>query len=293
MKKLSILLFTLILGSLFLVNVSVCDFPPDPEGEYSPWGDLNDDGSINIFDIVWLAGRYGTTGTPLNVTDLLLELETRMDMLSATVIDVMNQISGCSGGVVNIKDCYGLVTNGVVGTVRLDFDNLFNSADYYLFTRIILAGDFDPGSGNIPSGTPVDARNIVKTVANATVEVWYGEDLLKGADVDVFYIAIEMGEACATQSKHCAGIEDLTVDSSSQVTITFSSVTFTNASNIHLSASGMVYVSATCAGYPPKIAVVNITTTYAILALQGWNSVWWEDLVQDDVVQISYTAVEN
>ena len=85
MRKLTIVLFTLTISSLFLVNVAVSDFPPDPEGEYSPWGDLNDDGIINIFDVVWLASRYGTTGTPLNVTELLLELETRVEVLNATI----------------------------------------------------------------------------------------------------------------------------------------------------------------------------------------------------------------
>jgi hypothetical protein len=43
MRQLTGVLFAVILSSLFLVNVSISDFPPDPDGEYSPWGDLNDD----------------------------------------------------------------------------------------------------------------------------------------------------------------------------------------------------------------------------------------------------------
>ena len=31
--------------------------------EYDPWADLDDDGDIDIYDIVDIAGRYGTTGT--------------------------------------------------------------------------------------------------------------------------------------------------------------------------------------------------------------------------------------
>jgi hypothetical protein len=62
-------------------------FPPDPDGECSPWGDLNDDGAINIFDVVWLAGRYGTTGTPLNKTGLY-ELEARVDALETRIPQV-------------------------------------------------------------------------------------------------------------------------------------------------------------------------------------------------------------
>jgi len=84
MRKLIVVLLALILSSLFTVQVSVSDFPPDPAGEYSPWADLNDDGSINIFDVVWLAGRYGTTGTPLNKT-ALYELEARVEALETRI----------------------------------------------------------------------------------------------------------------------------------------------------------------------------------------------------------------
>ncbi len=84
MKKLLVVLLATVLSSLFLVNVSVSDFPPSSEGEYSPWGDLNDDGAINIFDVVWLAGRYGTTGTPMNKT-ALFELEARVEALETRI----------------------------------------------------------------------------------------------------------------------------------------------------------------------------------------------------------------
>ena len=161
-------------------------------GDYDPWLDYNDDGEIDMRDIGPVARAYGSNGTPINKTDLLLELQAKIDALNSTVIALLDQISGYSEGVVNIKDCYGLTTSAASGTVTLDFDNPFNSVDYYLFTKIILAADFDPGSGNIIAGTIVDGDNVVKTIANFTVEVWFGETL-KGADVDLFYIAIEMG----------------------------------------------------------------------------------------------------
>ena len=40
--------------------------------------DLNDDGSIDIFDVVKMVDLYGTVGTPINKTALLLELQDRM-----------------------------------------------------------------------------------------------------------------------------------------------------------------------------------------------------------------------
>lgn len=75
---------TIAFSSFLMVGVTMSDFPPDPPGVYSPWGDLNDDGTIDIFDIVWLAGRFSTTGTPMNKTELVgledrvVALETRI-----------------------------------------------------------------------------------------------------------------------------------------------------------------------------------------------------------------------
>jgi len=52
---------------------------------YDPWYDFNSNGEIDIFDIVDIAGRYGTTGTPINTTELLLELQARIDELEVIV----------------------------------------------------------------------------------------------------------------------------------------------------------------------------------------------------------------
>lgn len=49
--------------------------------EYDPWLDNNDDGKIDIFDVVKVAGAYGTNGTPLNKTFLLLDLLERVETL--------------------------------------------------------------------------------------------------------------------------------------------------------------------------------------------------------------------
>ena len=58
----NILLIGLVLVSLFLVNLTA-------SAPYDPWADLNDDGGIDIFDVVAVASRYSTTGDPeKNVT---------------------------------------------------------------------------------------------------------------------------------------------------------------------------------------------------------------------------------
>jgi len=296
MKRIAVTLAVVLVTMFMFVGVT-------SSTPYDPWYDFDDDGDIDIYDIVDIAGRYGTVGIPINKTELLLELQARMDALNATVTDLMNQMSGCSAGVANIKDYsqnYGLTTTPGSGTVTLSFENLFNSADYYLFTKMALDQDFDPGSGLIPAGTVVDARNVSKTVANFTAEVWYGEDLLKGAEVDLFYIAIEMGPS-TSQPKHCAETavhyttQFWTPPPASlnpnQIKVDFP-VTFTNASNVELSVSGIV-VTGTCAGSPLRITAVNITTTYAILTLQGWNGSSWTNLGAGDEVEISYVAIEK
>jgi len=57
-------------------------------GEYDPWFDINDDGKIDIKDVAGVAVKYGSEGTPINKTALLLELQTRIDSLNASLIDL-------------------------------------------------------------------------------------------------------------------------------------------------------------------------------------------------------------
>ncbi len=60
-----------------------------PDGGYDPWVDTNDDGVINYQDLGNMASRFGTSGTPINKTDLLLELQARIDMLNSTLSNII------------------------------------------------------------------------------------------------------------------------------------------------------------------------------------------------------------
>lgn len=44
-------------------------------GEYNPWTDLNDDGRIDIFDIVQVAVAFGSSGTPIEKASIEYESE--------------------------------------------------------------------------------------------------------------------------------------------------------------------------------------------------------------------------
>ena len=58
-------------------------------GDYDPWLDYNDDGEIDMRDVGPIARAYGSEGTPINKTKLLLELQARIDELNATLISLM------------------------------------------------------------------------------------------------------------------------------------------------------------------------------------------------------------
>lgn len=65
MRKTVLALACVILAPMFLVGITT-------SAEYDPWSDLDADGDIDIFDVVKIAGSYGTTGDPgknVNVTN--------------------------------------------------------------------------------------------------------------------------------------------------------------------------------------------------------------------------------
>lgn len=55
--------------------------------EYDPWYDINDDGKIDLKDYFGIGLKYGTEGTPINKTALLLDLQARLNALNASILD--------------------------------------------------------------------------------------------------------------------------------------------------------------------------------------------------------------
>ena len=49
---------------------------------YDPWRDIDENGVINILDILGLAVMFGEEGTPINKTALLLELQSMVGYLN-------------------------------------------------------------------------------------------------------------------------------------------------------------------------------------------------------------------
>jgi len=89
---LNITLLTIISASFFLVNTTASSYET-ASVEHDPWIDLNDDGSIDLYDAVVLLTRFGSKGTPINKTQLLLELLEKIENLNATIIELNNTIT--------------------------------------------------------------------------------------------------------------------------------------------------------------------------------------------------------
>jgi len=82
---------SVLLVSLFVTNVLLAQ----SGGEYDPWIDTNNDGIIDINDVAAMGSIYGTLGTPINKTKLLLELEARLDSLNASLLNDYYNITDC------------------------------------------------------------------------------------------------------------------------------------------------------------------------------------------------------
>ena len=89
-------------------------------GEYDPWVDLNDDGAIDIYDAITLANHFGTTGTPINKTDLLLQLLNRLDQLNTTVIEQQNTINNLNQTVVYLNETVAILDSTGLGAPDYD-----------------------------------------------------------------------------------------------------------------------------------------------------------------------------
>jgi len=79
-----VVLVTFCLTATLFLTIPIRSSPA--EREYDPWADLDDDGKIGITDLYKVAAIFGTTGEPIDKTALLLELQTRVDILEASML---------------------------------------------------------------------------------------------------------------------------------------------------------------------------------------------------------------
>jgi len=89
--KYKILGITLVCLSLCVLFFGMATSRSGTNG-YDPWVDLNDDGNIDYNDLYIFARAYGSSGTPINKTALLLELLSRIDSLNASLIALESRV---------------------------------------------------------------------------------------------------------------------------------------------------------------------------------------------------------
>jgi len=89
--KTTVFVFAVVFIALFCVNIttSIENLQTDL---YDPWLDLNDDGEIDIFDVVMVARAYGSSGKPYNKTAALIELQAKVSVLEATISARLPQV---------------------------------------------------------------------------------------------------------------------------------------------------------------------------------------------------------
>jgi hypothetical protein len=90
--------------------------------EYDPWADINDDGTINMYDIAYTAQRYGTSGDPtknVNVTNW------EVDCYHRYSIEIAIDKVKASVGNVNPVICYVHVTYQGHPVMNLVSDNFY------------------------------------------------------------------------------------------------------------------------------------------------------------------------
>jgi hypothetical protein len=185
-----ILISTVLSGAISTVSFQ-------SNGSYDPWVDLNDDGTIDIFDIVAVALAFGASGTPINKTALLLNLQATIEALNATVIDLEHRVSvlegGSSGGVVKIvSESVNGVTHATTGYVTVTFPGgSFANAPDIVHCFVVLR----EASGALARGTLVfpNISGITTTQFDVEVVEEKGSSTkVTGKSVTVIYLAIDL-----------------------------------------------------------------------------------------------------
>jgi hypothetical protein len=84
MRDFLVVLISLCLAATLFLTVPIKSSPTGT-GAYDPWLDTNDDGKIDMKDVAAEARAFGSFGTPINKTEMLLNHETRITDLEGKV----------------------------------------------------------------------------------------------------------------------------------------------------------------------------------------------------------------
>ncbi|MDH5733976.1 MAG: DNRLRE domain-containing protein [Candidatus Bathyarchaeota archaeon] len=91
MKK--ALIISLFVFILLIITVFPSITSSQLEREYDPMLDTNDDGAIRVDDVLNIALHFGTSGTPINITALLLELLNLIEDMNTTISELQDRVA--------------------------------------------------------------------------------------------------------------------------------------------------------------------------------------------------------
>ena len=94
-------------------------------GDYDPWLDINDDGEIDMRDVGAVARAFGSSGTAINKTELLLGLQEKIDILNATIMELENTVIYMNNTVTHLNETVVYLNSTGLGAP--DYDSGFIS----------------------------------------------------------------------------------------------------------------------------------------------------------------------
>jgi hypothetical protein len=168
------LMLSVMILTLILIPISGSQITP----QYDPWVDINDDGVIDIFDAISLAGAFGTTGTPINKTALLLECLSKIDSLNSSLQGLKAYVET------------HMPRKGRVIISPFLFQPRENTQSYYKYAVYLRGDKWFETVLQLPNGaiiTNVTAK-VTDTVTDGYVTVWLRRYPLTGSYEEMAYM---------------------------------------------------------------------------------------------------------
>jgi len=221
MKRIAVTLAVLLVTLFMFVGVT-------SSTPYDPWYDFDDDGDIDIYDIVDIAGRYGTTGTPINKTELLLKIQARVDVLNSTLIALQEQIEQ-TGTVKVLVGSHNDLTDAITGRATIWYNA--SHTDQFSSPPTIFVQAVDPSSGTALNGEvySVGLDQFIVAVRTAV-----GGSLIVDTYIDFHWLAIGT-ESTSTTRAHASTFTDST-DASGNVYVSYPVDKFTATPSLSVTA---------------------------------------------------------
>ncbi|MCK4435268.1 hypothetical protein KAU87_00495 [Candidatus Bathyarchaeota archaeon] len=119
---LNVTLTTALLALTFFLSMTASSADNSTYGfDYDPWCDVNDDGIINIYDVVKLTSRYGSTGTPINKTALLLNLNETVHELQDEVAVLKTDLTTLETEIAELESRVDVLNSTSKIVIRVNF----------------------------------------------------------------------------------------------------------------------------------------------------------------------------